>query len=92
MFIIGCVMFVLATMHVGTYLVLPPTFPNRYTHLFKGMNCFRMVRGYVDEVNSPGGAAAFLSNLAPWDHIFKDTIYATTEMLGDGVAVSGLHI
>ncbi|KAK7693605.1 hypothetical protein QCA50_003174 [Cerrena zonata] len=68
MFIIGCVMFVLATMHVG-------------------MNCFRMVRGYVDEVNSPGGAAAFLSNLAPWDHIFKDTIYATTEMLGDGVAI-----
>lgn len=54
------------------------------------MNCFRMVRAYVDEVNSPGGAAAYLSDLALWDHILKDTIYCTTEMLGDGVAVSTL--
>ncbi|KAH8106283.1 hypothetical protein BXZ70DRAFT_429932 [Cristinia sonorae] len=51
------------------------------------MNCFRMVRGYVDNVNSPGGAVGYLGNLAPWDHVFKDTLYATQEILGDGVAI-----
>lgn len=52
------------------------------------MNCYRMVRGYTDLVNAPGGAAAYLSELAPWDHVFKDTLYATQEMFGDAVAVS----
>lgn len=51
------------------------------------MNCYRLVRGYVDFALAPGGAAAYLSNLALWDHIFKDTIYATTEMLGDAVSI-----
>lgn len=46
-----------------------------------------MIRGFIDHVNSPGGAAAYLGNLAPWDHVFKDTLYATQEILGDGVAV-----
>jgi len=52
-----------------------------------GMNCYRLVRAYTDFVYAPGGAAAWLGNLAPWDHIFKDTIYATQEMFGDAVAI-----
>jgi len=51
------------------------------------MNCFRMIRGFVEHVNDPGGAVGYLGNLAPWDHVFKDTLYATQEMLGDGVAI-----
>ncbi|TCD71375.1 hypothetical protein EIP91_011146 [Steccherinum ochraceum] len=52
-----------------------------------GMNCFRMIRGFVDHANDPGGAVAYLGNLAPWDHVFKDTLYATQEIIGDGVAI-----
>ena len=51
------------------------------------MNCFRMVRGFVDHATDPGGAVGYLGALAPWDHVFKDTLYATQEILGDGVAV-----
>ncbi|CAL1701652.1 unnamed protein product [Somion occarium] len=52
-----------------------------------GMNCFRMIRGFVDHVNDPGGAVGYIGALAPWDHVFKDTLYATQEILGDGVAI-----
>ncbi|KAH8106730.1 hypothetical protein BXZ70DRAFT_914849 [Cristinia sonorae] len=52
-----------------------------------GMNCYRLVRGYVDFATVEGGAARYLSELAPWDHVFKDTIYATTEILGDAVSI-----
>ena len=52
-----------------------------------GMNCFRMIRGYVEHANTPGGAVAYIGNLAPWDHVFKDTLYATQEIFGDAVAV-----
>ncbi|TCD69743.1 hypothetical protein EIP91_006510 [Steccherinum ochraceum] len=51
------------------------------------MNCYRLIRGYVDFATAPGGAAAYLSRLAPWDHVFKDTIYATTELLGDAISI-----
>lgn len=51
------------------------------------MNCYRMVRAFTDFETAPGGAAAWLSNLSPWDHVFKDTLYATQEMIGDAVAV-----
>ncbi|KAK7695608.1 hypothetical protein QCA50_000244 [Cerrena zonata] len=51
------------------------------------MNCFRMIRGFVDHATSPGGAVGYLGALAPWDHVFKDTLYATQEILGDGVAI-----
>lgn len=60
--------------------------------VFLGMNCFRMIRGFVEHANSPGGAVGYLGALAPWDHVFKDTLYATQEILGDGVAVSRLHV
>lgn len=46
-----------------------------------------MIRGFVEHVNDPGGAVGYLGNLAPWDHVFKDTLYATQEILGDAVAV-----
>jgi len=52
-----------------------------------GMNCYRLIRGYVDFASAPGGPAAYLSELAPWDHVFKDTIYATTELLGDAISI-----
>lgn len=52
--------------------------------LHLGMNCFRMVRGYVE---APQGPVAYIGDLRPWDHIFKDTLYATQEILGDGVAI-----
>ncbi|THH32128.1 hypothetical protein EUX98_g2071 [Antrodiella citrinella] len=51
------------------------------------MNCYRLIRGYVEFANAPGGAAGYLSQLAPWDHVFKDTIYATTELLGDAISI-----
>lgn len=53
----------------------------------QGMNCFRMIRGYVDHATTPGGAVAYIGNLASWDHVFKDTLYATQEIFGDAVAV-----
>ena len=43
------------------------------------MNCFRMVDAYVIHRNDPGGPAFHIAALAPWDHVFKDTLYATQE-------------
>ena len=57
----------------------------------QGMNCFRMIRGYVDHATTPGGAVAYIGNLASWDHVFKDTLYATQEIFGDAVAVRAPH-
>jgi hypothetical protein len=51
------------------------------------MNCFRLIRGFVDSASLPGGATAYIGDLQRWDHIFKDTLYATQEILGDAVAV-----
>ena len=51
------------------------------------MSLYRLIQGYIDFSLAPGGPAAYLSELAPWDHVFKDTIYATTELLGDAVSV-----
>jgi uncharacterized membrane protein len=51
------------------------------------MNCFRLLRGYVDNRLSPGGPAAYIGNLRPWDHILKDTLYATQENLGSAAAI-----
>lgn len=46
-----------------------------------------MVEAYVIHRNDVGGPVAWISKLAPWDHVFKDTLYATQEMLGDAAAV-----
>ncbi|GJE87833.1 hypothetical protein PsYK624_039160 [Phanerochaete sordida] len=52
-----------------------------------GLNCFRLVQGYVIHAGDPGGPAAFFNRLDPWDHVMKDTLYATQEILGDAVAI-----
>lgn len=59
-------------------------------HTLSAMNCYRMIQGYVVHVNEPGGAVAYIGDLRKWDHIFKDTLYATQEIFGDGVAVRSL--
>ena len=89
MFVAGIVFFIIATMHLGEHLS-PHNFPLPLivSPLPPGMNCFRMIRGFVDHALDPGGAVGYLGALAPWDHVFKDTLYATQEILGDGVAVS----
>ncbi|KAH0586590.1 hypothetical protein J132_03934 [Termitomyces sp. J132] len=51
------------------------------------MNCIRLLAGYVDHRLSPGGPAAYIGNLRPWDHIMKDTLYATQENLGSAAAI-----
>ncbi|RDB24654.1 hypothetical protein Hypma_008225 [Hypsizygus marmoreus] len=51
------------------------------------MNCFRLLRGYVDHRLSPGGPVAYIGNLRPWDHILKDTLYATQENLGSAASI-----
>lgn len=48
------------------------------------MNCFRLVRGYVGHASTP---VDYLGNLRLWDHILKDTLYATQEILGNAAAV-----
>ncbi|PPQ91290.1 hypothetical protein CVT25_006233 [Psilocybe cyanescens] len=50
------------------------------------MNGYRLLRGYADERLSPGGPVAYIGNLKLWDHILKDTIYATQENLGSAAA------
>lgn len=56
------------------------------------MNCYRMVEAYVVHRNDVGGPAAWISKLAPWDHVFKDTLYATQEMLGDAAAIYRTYV
>ncbi|KAF8073468.1 hypothetical protein FPV67DRAFT_1477990 [Lyophyllum atratum] len=51
------------------------------------MNCIRLLRGYVDHRLTPGGPVAFIGDLRPWDHILKDTLYATQENLGSAAAI-----
>ncbi|KAF5379631.1 hypothetical protein D9757_009201 [Collybiopsis confluens] len=51
------------------------------------MNGARMVEGYVDHGLTPGGPVAYIGNLRPWDHIMKDTLYATQENLGSAAAI-----
>ena len=52
------------------------------------MNCYRLIQGYVVHAGDPGGPAAWFGALSPWDHVLKDTLFATQEILGDAVAVS----
>ena len=53
------------------------------------INAFRLVTGYVDHVQSPGGGVvAYLGDLASWHHVLKDGLFATQELFGDAVAVS----
>ncbi|KAJ7309401.1 hypothetical protein DFH08DRAFT_484995 [Mycena albidolilacea] len=51
------------------------------------MNCFRLIRGFADSAAAPGGAVGYLAVLSRWDHIFKDTLYATQSIIGDSAGV-----
>ncbi|KAH9481058.1 hypothetical protein JR316_0005577 [Psilocybe cubensis] len=51
------------------------------------MNGFRLLRGYADERLAPGGPVGYLGVLRKWDHILKDTLYATQENLGSAAAI-----
>ncbi|KAH9481029.1 hypothetical protein JR316_0005548 [Psilocybe cubensis] len=51
------------------------------------MNGFRLIRGYADFRDADGGPVAYIGNLRRWDHILKDTIYATQENLGSAAAI-----
>jgi len=55
--------------------------------LHLAMNCYRLIRGYVDFGMAPGGPVGYLGVLSTWHHVFKDTLYATQSILGDTVAV-----
>ena len=40
------------------------------------INAFRLVTGYVDHVQSPGGGVvAYLGDLASWHHVLKDGLF-----------------
>ncbi|KAJ7862821.1 hypothetical protein B0H13DRAFT_2566015 [Mycena leptocephala] len=51
------------------------------------INCFRLVTGFADFADAPGGPVAYLAELQLWHHIAKDTVYATQSILGDAAAV-----
>nr|GAT55601.1 predicted protein [Mycena chlorophos] len=51
------------------------------------MNLYRLIRGFIIFRDAPGGPAAYLGVLEYWDHIFKDTLYATQSIFGDAAAV-----
>ncbi|KAF8910459.1 hypothetical protein CPB84DRAFT_1958338 [Gymnopilus junonius] len=51
------------------------------------MNCYRLIHGYIWNGNTPDGPANDISDLARWDHILKDTLYATQENLGSAAAI-----
>ncbi|KIK51359.1 hypothetical protein GYMLUDRAFT_78233 [Collybiopsis luxurians FD-317 M1] len=51
------------------------------------LNAARTVAGYVDHGLTPGGPVAFIAPLRPWDHVLKDTLYATQESLGSTAAI-----
>ncbi|KAF5361172.1 hypothetical protein D9758_009066 [Tetrapyrgos nigripes] len=48
------------------------------------INLLRLFEGYVDHHMTP---AAFMGNLKVWDHVLKDTLYATQENLGAAAAI-----
>ncbi|EKM51486.1 uncharacterized protein PHACADRAFT_261647 [Phanerochaete carnosa HHB-10118-sp] len=51
------------------------------------LNCYRLIQGYVIHRDYPGGPSAWFSVLSSWDHVTKDTLYATQEILGDAIAI-----
>ncbi|KAJ7720405.1 hypothetical protein B0H16DRAFT_1474396 [Mycena metata] len=51
------------------------------------MSCYRMIRGYVDFGNAPGGPVSFLGVISHWTHIFNDVLFTIQSLLGDAMAV-----
>lgn len=54
------------------------------------MNGYRLIEGFTEHAFTPGGPVAYFGNLRTWDHVLKDTLYATQEILGNAAAV-GKH-
>ncbi|KAF7419689.1 hypothetical protein PC9H_002281 [Pleurotus ostreatus] len=51
------------------------------------MNAFRLLQGFAVHAGARGGALAYLGNMRMWDHILKDTLYATQEILGNAAGI-----
>ncbi|KAF9487682.1 hypothetical protein BDN71DRAFT_1478503 [Pleurotus eryngii] len=51
------------------------------------MNAFRLLQGFAVHAGACGGALAYLGNMRMWDHILKDTLYATQETLGSAAGI-----
>ncbi|KAJ7023270.1 hypothetical protein C8F04DRAFT_1271589 [Mycena alexandri] len=51
------------------------------------MSCYRMIRGYVNFANAPGGPVSFLGVISHWTHIFNDVLFTIQSLLGDAIAV-----
>ncbi|KAJ7734988.1 hypothetical protein B0H16DRAFT_1892335 [Mycena metata] len=51
------------------------------------MSCYRMIRGYVDFRNAPGGPVSFLAVIPDWTHTFNDVLFTLQSLLGDAMAV-----
>lgn len=87
MFIAACFMFALATAHVGA---CPPhsLLPFRLAHARReGIDCRRLLIGYVFAADLPGGPATYFSDPSLGTHIAADTIYVTQTLLGDAFNV-----
>ncbi|KAJ8502822.1 hypothetical protein ONZ45_g11409 [Pleurotus djamor] len=52
-----------------------------------GVNGYRLMQGFSVHVHQQGGGAAYIGILRQWDHIFKDVLFATQEILGNAAAI-----
>ncbi|KAK7028000.1 hypothetical protein VNI00_015086 [Paramarasmius palmivorus] len=51
------------------------------------MNMYRLLRAFSDNCGRIRGPELYLGRLNRWDHVLKDTLYATQEILGNAAAV-----
>ncbi|KAF4566033.1 hypothetical protein EYR40_002146 [Pleurotus pulmonarius] len=51
------------------------------------MNGFRLLQGFALHSGDVGGPLTYLGNMRMWDHIMKDTLYATQEILGNAAGI-----
>ncbi|KAL4255970.1 hypothetical protein AB1N83_011465 [Pleurotus pulmonarius] len=51
------------------------------------MNGFRLLQGFALHAGDVGGPLTYLGNMRMWDHIMKDTLYATQEILGNAAGI-----
>ncbi len=56
------------------------------------MNGYRLLQGFAVHVGDQGGAVGYIGNLRRWDHVLKDTLYATQEILGNAAGVSAIVV
>jgi hypothetical protein len=83
-------MFFVSSFHLGMCLSRVRFHYATYT-VYVTINCYRMIEGYVVHASDSGGPAVWFGVLSLWDHVLKDTLFATQKNLSDAVAVSGLQ-